>query len=227
MYNKITKNLLAVGCIAFTSAMLSAEQLLEVEDYTGFSLGTGIVADISCGNTNTVTLSGEKKVLEKIKVSVVNDQLSIERKSDASSFLGKLMSSDKSDGSVEAKVVTRGQISEIDASTGSVLSVEACAVNNSAMTIDASTGSTLNVAGSTSSLILELSTGSQFNAKTSGFSADTVELDLSTGAMANLCKSTTITGSASTGAVIYAGDATDVNDVSLSLGAETSSRRCQ
>ena len=224
MQNKLIKNCLIGGCIVFTSTAMSAEQLLEVEDFNGFSLGTGIMADVSCGNSNTVSLIGEKKVLERIKVSVVNDELKIERKT--SGFLGKLMGN-KSNDSVEAKVVTRGQISVIDASTGSVLSVEGCAVNNSSLTVDASTGAILNIAGETANLVMDLSTGSQFNGKTSDFKADVVELDLSTGAGANLCKSTTVTGSASTGAMIYVSDNTDVSDVSLSLGAETSSRRCQ
>ncbi|MBT8448373.1 MAG: DUF2807 domain-containing protein [Gammaproteobacteria bacterium] len=224
MHNKLIRGCLVGGCLVFTATIFSAEQLLEVDDFTGLSLGTGIVGTVSCGNTNTVTLIGNKEALENLHVTVVNSELAIERKSRG--LLNSLMGNDNNT-AVEANVVTRGQIATIDASTGSVLSVDGCAVNNSVLEIDASTGSTLNVSGETVNLTLDMSTGSQFNTKTSDFSAEVVELDMSTGSTANLCKSKVISGSASTGAVIYAGQDTNVSDVSLSLGADTSSRRCQ
>lgn len=223
--NKFTlKSGVTAGCLLVASATMAAEQFLEVDDFTGLGLGTGIVGKVSCGNSNTVTLEGDKKTLDKIKVSVVNNELSIERKS--SGFLGNIMSNDEKSNSVEATIVTRGQLSVIDASTGSMLSVEGCAVNSSAMEINASTGSTLSVDGQTANLELEMSTGSQFNSSKNDFTAEIVDLSMSTGAIANLCRSTTISGSASTGAIIYAGSNTDVSDISLSLGADTSSRRC-
>jgi len=224
MHNKIIRGCLVGACLVFTATVFSAEQLLEVDDFTGLSLGTGIVGTVSCGNTNTVTLIGKKESLEKLHVTVVNNQLAVERKSRG--LLNSLMGNDNN-AAVEANIVTRGQIATIDASTGSVLTVAGCAINNSALKIDASTGSTMNISGETVNLNLDMSTGSEFNAKTSDFSAEIVELDMSTGSTANLCKSKVISGSASTGAIIYAGQDTNVSDVSLSLGADTSSRRCQ
>jgi len=74
------------------------------------------------------------------------------------------------------------QLSYIDGSTGSSISVADCAVNNNNLRVDISTGARIDIEGSTATLTFDLSTGATFNKRTNNFTADIANVDLSTGA---------------------------------------------
>jgi hypothetical protein len=222
------KTVLAAAIISLSAyPLMAAEQLVQVESYGGVSVGTGMVAEVTCGGENSVILKGEKKVLDNIIVEIKNNTLHIMRKENTGSMINKLFSSgNKSSGHVEVAISTTSDLSVIETSTGASINVPECAVNVSSLTVEASTGSTVNVSGITSQLSLDMSTGSTFNRKAGPFTVDNALVDLSTGATANLCGATTVVGDASTGASIQVGSNTQT-DVDLSIGAETSSRRCK
>ena len=225
---KYKKSAALIAMMAATGLTVSAsEELLEVEAFTGVSIGTGMAATITCGSSNTVTLKGDSKVLKKIDVVIKGDLLDIERKESAGSFIGKLVGNNKSDGSVKIDIVTTSALSLLNTSTGATMKVEDCAIDTNRLTIDASTGSTLKVNGVTTELILDMSTGSTFNHRGASFTVENARVDLSTGATANLCGATTVTGDASTGATVYVGEATDASGVDLSIGAGTPSHKCK
>ena len=226
MNNKFT--VLTMALMMSTSAAFTAEQLLEVESFTGISLGTGMISNITCGSSNTVTLRGDKKTLDKTEVRIDGDLLDISRKESAGSLFGKLLSNNNDDnGKVEVDVVTAGELSVFDISTGAIISVADCAVNTSQVTVDASTGSEITLNGVTSQLTLDMSTGSMFNRRYESFVVDSVDFDMSTGAIANLCGANTVQGDASTGAIVYLAEGVDDSNVDLSIGAETSSKGCR
>jgi len=93
--------------------------------------------------------------------------------------------------------------------------------------VDISTGAEAYIDGNTALLELDLSTGALFNNSRSNFTVDKANVDLSTGAVANLCGASTIDGKASTGAMISAAESANTASVSLSLGANVSSRKCR
>ena len=220
--------LLTAALMLGSSATFAAEQLVEVESFSGVSVGTGMIATVSCGNENTVTLRGEKKTIDRIDVAIEGTTLDVSRRESAGSMLGKLFSGSKDDqGSVEVDIVTTGEVSLFDLSTGATMTVDACAVNTSGVTVDGSTGSEITLNGTTAQLELDMSTGATFNRRSADLIVDSVNFDLSTGATANLCGAAMIQGDASTGAMVYVGDHVDTSNVDLSIGAETSSRRCK
>lgn len=226
MTNKF--KLLTAALMFGSSATFAAEQLIEVESFSGVSVGTGMISTISCGNSNSVTLRGEKKTIDRIEIDIDGTTLDVSRRESAGSMLGKLVSGGNDDqGSVEVDIVTAGEISLFDLSTGATMTVDACAVNSSSVTVDGSTGSEITLNGTTSQLDLDMSTGATFNRRSAELIIDSVNFDLSTGASANLCGASMVKGDASTGAMVYVADHVDTSDVDLSIGAETSSRRCK
>ena len=226
MTNKF--KLLTAALALGSSATFAAEQLVEVESFSGVSVGTGMISTVSCGNTNTVTLRGEKKTIDRIEVLIEGTTLDVSRKESAGSMFGKLFSGNNDNqGSVEVDIVTTGEVSLFDLSTGATMVVDACAVNTSSVTVDGSTGSEITLNGTTGQLDLDMSTGATFNRRSADLFVDNVNFDLSTGATANLCGAAMVQGDAYTVAMVYVADHVDTSNVDLSIGAETSSRRCK
>ena len=220
--------LLSAALLMTSSITFAEQQLIEVESFSGVSVGTGLISTVTCGNTNQVRLNGPKKSIERLEVGIDGDTLDVSRKSSAGSMFGKLFSGDNfNDGEVKIDIVTSGEIALFDISTGASMKVDACAVNTSQVTVDGSTGSDITINGVTTQLNLDLSTGSSFNRRNAELTVDSVELDLGTGASANLCGASNVTGDASTGATLYVSSSVDTSNIDFSTGAEASSRRCR
>jgi len=222
-------SILSMALVMATSAtlpLLAEQDYLEVDNFSGIEIGTGMIGDVSCGNENTITLHGDKRDLDNVEVEIRGDYLEISRKTSAGKILSNIFSDDDRDNSIRVEIVTNAPLSSISGSTGSSLIVPECAVNNSYLKVEAGTGAVVKIDGMTGTLELDLSTGSTFNNSRSNFTADQAEVDLSTGATADLCGVASINGSASTGATIKASE-TAATDVSLSFGAELSSSRCR
>jgi len=219
--------LLLILTLVLSLPIAADQEYLEVDSYDSLEIGTGMEGIVSCGSKNTVTLFGNKKDLDHIEVNVQAGKLEISRRTSAGKILHNLFRKDGGNNSVRAEITTVGQLSNIDASTGSSLTIPGCAVNNSLIRIDAGTGAMVNIEGNTGTVELDLSTGSIFNQGGGHFTADIAEVDISTGAIADLCGAKTISGSASTGAMISAADNADTEAVSLSTGASVSKKSCR
>ncbi len=226
LQSRSTKIAIAVVTLGLGLSVQAAEKYLEVENFDSIEIGTGIIGTVTCGNSNTITLTGDEDELDRIKVSVHSGELDISRKSSAGSFLNNVFGDNKRK-SIRAAIVTTSQQGALSASTGASLTVPDCAVNEDSLDIDLGTGASITVSGRTGKLKLDLSTGSEFNAKAETFKADEAMVDLSTGAMANLCGVSVIEGDASTGATIYVGESVNRSNVDLSTGASVSSRGCR
>jgi len=227
--NRSISKISTVVLIALSTSLpiLSAQDYLEVDSFSGVEIGTGMVGVVTCGDQNTVTLHGDKRDLDKVDVEVVGGKVDISRRTSTGKILSNLFGKDDGrDNSIRVEIVTTEPLSNITGSTGSTITVPECAVNNSFLEVEAGTGAMVKIDGMTGTLSLDLSTGSTFNNSRSSFTADSADVDLSTGATANLCGVATINGSASTGAAIKASE-TASTDVSLSFGAEVSSKRCR
>ncbi len=207
-------------------SVFADETTLKVDDFDGIEIGTGMRGTINCGSENSVTLIGDQRDLDLIEVNVHGGSLDISRRSMTNSLLRNIFAEDR-DHSIELEVTINGNLSKIEGSTGSSLTVPECAVNNSFLVVDISTGAEAYIEGNTAILELDLSTGALFNNSNSSFSVDVANIDLSTGAVANLCGANTIDGDASTGAMISAAESANTSSVSLSLGANVSSRKCR
>ncbi|PCJ49434.1 MAG: hypothetical protein COA74_06140 [Gammaproteobacteria bacterium] len=229
MNNKGINTGLALLVASSLSLPLVADQeYLEVDSFKGIDLGTGMNAEVVCGSKNTVTLTARKMILDRLEVSIKGGHLEISRHTSASHILNKIFGDEQEqDNSVTVNIETTSALSIIEGSTGSMIKVDSCAINSSALKVDAGTGASIQIEGSTGALELNLSTGSVFNNSSSQFTVDSVEVDMSTGSKANLCGANTIRGSASTGAVIKAGEGSMTEDVSLSLGAEVHKNKCR
>ena len=212
-----------------TATAHAAEQLVEVDSFSGISIGSGLKTKVTCGSSNTITLRGKQKELNKIDVAIDQDILDISRNVSAGSIIGKLLSSGDSENTqVELDIeMTDGMLSVIDISSGATIKVDSCAVNSSKVIVDASSGSYVEVNGFTADLELDMSTGSAFNRSATSFTVENAHVDLSSGATANLCGATNIHGDAGSGAVIYASKEVNTADLDLSFGADTSSKRCK
>jgi hypothetical protein len=231
--NKV-KKLSAIATALLTSALASNVALAEkvqyqVESFTGVSVGTGMVAMVSCGSSNQTTLISSDGDLENINVSVEDGQLTVERKSSMSKVFNDIFSDDNNASqTIKVEIVTSAPLTLIQGSTGSNLTVESCAIDSNQLQVEGGTGASINVAGSTAMLDLELSTGGTFNRKNKAdFIVAEATVDLSTGAAAYLCQAERVTGSGSTGATLYTAAQAETNEVSLSIGAEVIKNRCK
>ncbi len=219
--------ILSIFSLLILSLSVFADQTtLEVDSFDGIEIGTGMRGTITCGSENSVTLIGDKRDLDHIEVIVHGGSLDISRRSLTNRFLSNLFAEDR-DQSIEVEVTINGNLSTIEGSTGSSLTVPECAINTSSLVVDISTGAEAYIDGNTAILELDLSTGALFNNSRSNFSVDVANIDLSTGAVANLCGANTIDGDASTGAMVSAAESANTSSVSLSLGASVSSRKCR
>lgn len=209
--------------------LMATQDLLEVDSFEGIELGTGMTGKVVCGNQNIVTLSASKNTLDKLEVTVKGGHLEISRHSSASNILNNIFGDDenKEDNSVSVVIETSSPLSNIVGSTGSIIRVDKCAVNNSSIKVEAGSGANIKVEGSTGTLDLDLSTGSVFNSNSTEFIVDTANIDISTGSVANLCGASIITGSASTGAEIKVSEDAITDNVSLSFGAEVRKKSCR
>ena len=227
MNRTMTKTSLAIILSLSAGLTVVADQeYLEIDSFEGIEIGTGMIGTVSCGSENTVTLSGDKKDLDHLEINVHGGKLEISRRTSTGKILSNIFG-DHADREIKIEITTSGPISNIEASTGSSLSIPECAVNNSFFEVDAGTGATVNIEGTTSTLDLDLSTGSTFNRSDSNFTVDTANVDLSTGATAGLCGAATVNGSASTGATISASENANTENVSLSFSAEVHTKRCR
>jgi len=221
------KKIIIILAIVFThSALFAAEKYLEVDAFEGIDLGTGLVSNIQCGSNNTVTLIGKTKDLERIKVQVKSAKLTVKRISSTGNFLKKLFNKNENH-SIKVNIVLSGKLSNLELSTGAMLTAPDCSINPESLDLDISTGASVSVAGYTKKLNLELSTGAEFNRRDISFKVDEATVDLSTGASANLCGAKSVTGDASTGAEISVAESIDQSGIELSMGAEVGSSRCK
>ena len=229
MILRVTKiSTVALIALFISNPVIADQEILEVESFSGIEIGVGMIGRVVCGSGNSLTLTGEQRDLDNVKVNINAGVLEISRRSNLGKVLSNILGNDDDRNStIEVDVTTDGQISNISGSTGSSLNVSECAINGSFLEVEAGTGAVVNVEGSTGTLELELSTGSVFNNRSSGFRADTANIDLSTGASANLCGVGTINGDASTGAEIKASNEANIENVSLSFGAEVRTKRCR
>jgi len=209
--------------------LMATQDFLEVDSFVGIELGTGMTGKVMCGNQNTVTITANKKVLDKLEVTVKGGHLEISRNTSASNILNNIFGDDekKEDNSISVVIETSSPLSKIVGSTGSMIDVVDCAVNSSLIKVEAGTGANINVEGATQTLELDLSTGSVFNGSSRQFTVDTANVDMSTGSSANLCGASTITGDASTGAEIKASEDAFTDEVSLSFSAEIHKNDCR
>ncbi len=130
-------------------------------------------------------------------------------------------------GGISATVHTTEPLLNIEASTGSGITVESCAVSAQELDVRISTGASARISGQTELLDLQLGTGGSFNP---GRYRDELRVrkasvKLSTGADAGLCAADLVVGRLSTGSQIDVSEDTDVS-VRLSTGAEVDYSSC-
>ena len=214
---------LAAATVLLLGATAGASETFEaeVDAFNELSLGTGVVAEVMCGEEDLVRLETDEHVFDRMKVFVRGDRLVIERGLAFDSFI--FQRNDR----VRATITTTGALNDVSASTGAVLEMPECAVDKTDLEVSVSTGANLRVAGRTEDLDLKVGTGGVFN---SGRFKDRLEVDsayvrVSTGGVVGLCEAGRVRGKASTGAQIAASRATDV-DVRLGTGAHVSHRGC-
>lgn len=214
---------LAMGVALTFSLQAAADELFEVEvkPFSALTLGTGVVAEVICGDENLVVLETSEHVYDRMKVHVRGDRLAIERGVSLDNFLFQ-----RGD-HVRATITTTGALHGVRASTGAVLEMPSCAVDSSDLEVSVSTGAHLRIEGRTEDLDLRVGTGGMFNSGRfkNRLEVDRAYLKVSTGGIVGLCEAGRLRGKASTGAQILAGHATDV-DVRLGTGAHVSHSGC-
>lgn len=224
--NKNVKILAILSILMLNLSLFADEKYLDVESFDGIEIGTGMRGTVTCGSKNSVTLIGDQRDLDRIEVTVHGGLLDISRRSTAKRIFSNIFGEERNH-SIAVEVTISGNLSNIEGSTGSSLTVPECAVDSRYLTVDISTGAEVYIDGKTTTLNLDLSTGAIFNNSRSSFTVEMANVDLSTGAVATLCGADIIDGDASTGAVIRASESANTNRVSLSLGANVSSRKCR
>ena len=96
---------------------------VEVDGFNELTLGTGVVAEVLCGDEDLVVLETDEHVFDRMKVHVRGDRLVIER---GMSFDGFIF---QRNDSVHATITTTGRLDGVSASTGAVLELPECAVD--------------------------------------------------------------------------------------------------
>ena len=211
-----------------SSALLADKEVYEVNSFNGFSVGTGMIATVNCNGGDSVTITGDKKDLKELRVRVEEGILYVDRGTSMGKIFNNIFGDKNSSGEIRVEVSTSMPLDKLEGSTGSSMKVDGCAVNTSMLYVDGGTGASINVEGATQNLELSLSTGGEFNRRIKGrFDVERADISLSTGASAYLCNANVIEGSGSTGATVMASESSETSNVSMSLGAEVSKKRCK
>lgn len=216
------KNTVLSALLTLSAAAAVAADLREfnVDAFEGVHIGTGMHAEVVCGDTDAVLIDASERIIDGIRASVRGGVLTIKRNHSISNWFSR-------HGDVDVTITTSGPLTELVASTGSMLKVDSCAISSDSLDVRVSTGATARVAGHTETLDLRIGTGGTFNM---GRYKDDLDVGLafvkvSTGGEAGLCNSQNVRGKASTGAQIYVSKNTDI-DVRLGTGADVSRSGC-
>ncbi len=194
---------------------------VDVSDFSRLSIGTGVVAEVVCGDSNRVVIEADERVFERMKVNVRGGRLVVERGYSLSSVFFR------HNDNIRATITTTGRLNDIEASTGAILEAPACAVDESRLDVEVHTGANLRVEGHTGDLQVDVGTGGVFNPGRykDRLTASVANVHVSTGGVVGVCGADRVAGKASTGAQIYAADSAEV-DVRLGTGAGVSSSGC-
>lgn len=215
------KNTILSALLTLSAAALAADyQEFNVDAFEAIHIGTGMHADVVCGDTDKVLIDASERILDGIRVNVRGGVLTIKRSHSISDWFSH-------HGDVYATISTTGPLNELVASTGSMLKVDSCAISSDSLDVRVSTGATARVAGRTETLDLRIGTGGTFN---TGRYKDDLDVGhafvkVSTGGEAGLCNSQNVRGKASTGAQIYVSKNADI-DVRLGTGADVTRSGC-
>jgi|TARA_Y100000310_G_C20694961_1_gene824968 hypothetical protein len=208
-----------ISLLVLTSISLAAAAkqswTVPVDAFQRVDIGTGIEAEVLCGEEDTVVVRASERAYENLHVDVHASTLKIKRENNWRQMLGRDY------GSISATIYTTGPLQEVDASTGSAIEIGSCAVSTDELDISVSTGATVKMSGQTEALHLHVGTGGSFN---SGRFKDDLQVDkasvrLSTGANAGLCAADLVVGRLSTGSEITIGEGAEVK-VRLGTGAD-------
>lgn len=223
--------LTAVAILISTVAFAQTKQQRNVSGFSGISVATGIEAEITQGNEESVSISAsDDKYLENIKTEVVNGVLKIyyeapnkkwgydkNRKIQAVvtyKSISKLLGS--SGASIKTKNTISGSTLLLDMSSGAQFKGEVKATD---LTIDQSSGAISKVSGSATSVTADVSSGSIFTG--SDLSSDNCKASASSGAILKIGVSAKLTARASSGGVVNYKGNPDV-DKSVSSGGVVS-----
>jgi hypothetical protein len=203
------------------SAFAAEDREVAVDRFQGIDIGTGITAEVFCGEESRVLVQSSKQAFDNLHVAVHGSTLKIHLDS------GWLNMFTHDHGHISATVYTTERLQEIEASTGSGLEIDACAVSGDELDVGVSTGAEVKISGETERLDLKVGTGGSFN--TGRYKDDLrvskASVRLSTGANAGLCGAGLVVGRLSTGAQIAVSEDADIK-VRLGTGAGIEDSAC-
>jgi len=213
--------LLSIVFILISHPSEAKDWQVPLDRFEGIDIGTGIVAEVLCGDEPRVIVNASERIFENLQIAVQASTLKIHLDHNWS----QMFTHDH--GSISATIYTSEPLLEIEGSTGSGIEIESCAVSADELNVRISTGATVNLAGETKLLELKVGTGGSFN---SGRYRDDLKVQkasvrLSTGANAGLCAADQVTGRLSTGAEIVVSENTNAK-VRLGTGAEIEYSSC-
>ncbi|HJN49757.1 MAG: DUF2807 domain-containing protein [Pseudomonadales bacterium] len=209
--------------VTFVSLHVAAKDSWQVpvDRFQGLDIGTGIEAEVICGEESTVLIRASERAFESLRIDVHGSTLDIKREHNWRQMLGHRH------GGISATIHTTEPLRQVEASTGSAIEIDPCAVSANELDVSISTGATVRISGQTQDLDLRVGTGGTFN---EGRFKDDLRVErasvrLSTGANAGLCAADLVVGRLSTGSQIVVSEDTDVK-VRLGTGADVDYSGC-
>lgn len=217
--------ILAAGALMVNEARAETRDY-DLDAFEKVHIATGIQADITVGESQSVSIFSEKGDFEDLIVKVENGKLTVKREWKNSIWGGKRKPRYKVKATVTdlnaVKVSSGARVNatgmdggdfELDTSSGSSASLKG---DFDAIDIDASSGSSSKVEGACETVIVDISSGSSVRAK--DLTCENAVADASSGASAILYATKSVTADASSGASVTVYGGASQRDVSKSSG---------
>jgi hypothetical protein len=177
----------AAAAAASLSVAHAEEKRFQLTGFTSVSASAGTNVKVVVGGDYSVVATGDPKALERLRVEVDGDELSIGRKPQVGWNY-------KRTGPVTVSV-TMPAIDGANVSSGASLDVKG--VDASALAVEASSGGSLDIEGTCDALSLDVSSGGSIDGDQ--LQCRTANADASSGGSADLYASEALTADASSG----------------------------
>lgn len=190
-----------------------AEETRDLSPFDHLETSRGVEVNVTCGDKTQAVLKGDT---EDMEVKVEGRTLIVRH--------GSMFNGGHHHAQVD--VTTARPLDRIEASSGTELKVEGCAVSKERLDVSASSGTAIKLAGATDKLSIDANSGASVGVLRGGrLDAKEARIEVSSGASVRVCAVGRLTGRAGTGgSILTENDAS--GDTRSSLGGSIASKAC-
>ncbi|HHQ6539158.1 TPA: GIN domain-containing protein [Serratia fonticola] len=200
--------------------VLAANQTFQLQPFSALSLARGMNVTVKCGDRNTLAISGNTNLVDKLTWQVSGNTLTVNNTAYHENGF------DFNPNKLGVTITTTTPITTVDAQFGVAVDMAACSYTSDTLNLDGTMGASYTVSGTIDTLNLTLSMGADFNQASQNLRINQANVELSMGVDANVCGAQQAQGTVSMGAKIVVGERTQTDQLKVSLAGKHSRQSC-